>query len=45
MNLLVLAPAALTAAADWTAVWFERRRLGWFTKPAVMLALSNPPAL
>jgi len=39
MNLLVLAPAALTAAADWTAVWFERRRLGWITKPAVMLAL------
>ena len=39
MSLLALAPAALTAAADWTAVWFERRRLGWLTKPAVLLML------
>lgn len=39
MSLLALAPAALTAAADWTAVWFERRRTGWLTKPSVLLAL------
>ena len=39
MSLLALAPAALTAAADWMAVWFERRRLGWLTKPSVLVAL------
>jgi len=39
MSLLALAPAALSAAADWAAVWFDRRRTGWLTKPAVVILL------